>query len=54
MVKESAAKSTDMQAPEDVDTLCAKTIHAAEKWSKVADKLWEENPRSKITQPYRP
>lgn len=54
MVKESAAKSTDMQAPEDVDTLCAKTTPAAKKWSKVADKLWEENPKSKITQPYRP
>jgi len=42
MVKESGAKSTDMEAPEDVDTLCAKTRPAAEKWAVMADKLWEE------------
>lgn len=42
MVKESNAKSTDMQAPEDVDSLCAKTVSAAEKWAVVADQLWNE------------
>ena len=42
MVKESGAKSTDMEAPEDVDALCAKTRPAAEKWAVMADKLWEE------------
>ncbi len=42
MVKESGAKSTEMEAPEDVDTLCAKTIPAAEKWAPVADRLWAE------------
>ena len=43
MVKESGAKSTDMEAPEDVDSLCAKTKPAAEKWAGVADHLWEEH-----------
>jgi len=47
MVKESGAKSTDMEAPEDVDALCAKTIPAARAWSAVADRLWEENPKSR-------
>jgi len=43
MVKESGAKSTDMEAPEDVDVLCAKTAPAAKAWADVADRLWEEN-----------
>lgn len=42
MVKESGARSTDMEAPEDVDTLCAKTDCACEKWAKTADALWTE------------
>lgn len=46
MVKESDAKSTDMLAPENVDELCAKTVSAAEAWSKVADRLWADNPKS--------
>jgi len=49
MVKESGAKSTDMLAPEDVDELCAKTENAARAWAEVADKLWEENPKSRKT-----
>ncbi len=43
MVKESGAQSTDMKAPEDVETLCAKTAPAAEKWARVADTLWAEH-----------
>lgn len=43
MVKESGAKSTAMEAPEDVEALCAKTISAAEKWAEVADSIWKEN-----------
>jgi len=43
MVKESGAKSTAMEAPEDVEALCAKTISAAEKWAEVADSIWNEN-----------
>jgi len=46
MVKESGAKSTDMEAPEDVDVLCAKTAPAAKAWADVADRLWAENPKS--------
>jgi len=45
MVKESGAKSTDMEAPEDVDVLIKKTIPAAEAWAEVADRLWKENPK---------
>jgi len=47
MVKESGAKSTDMEAPEDVDVLCAKTTPAAKAWAEVADRLWAENPKSR-------
>lgn len=47
MVKESGAKSTDMEAPEDVDVLCAKTASAAKAWAEVADRLWAENPKSR-------
>jgi len=46
MVKESGAKSTEMEAPEDVDTLTAKTTPASRKWAKMADRLWAENPKS--------
>jgi MoaA/NifB/PqqE/SkfB family radical SAM enzyme len=42
MVKESGARSTDLEAPENVDDLCAKTAGAAENWAPAADKLWEE------------
>lgn len=48
MVKESGAKSTDMEAPEDVETLCAKTAPAAKAWASVADQLWAENPKSQM------
>ncbi|MCI1721720.1 MAG: radical SAM protein [Lachnospiraceae bacterium] len=40
MVDETGAKSTDMQSPEDVHDLTAKTEKAAEEWAKVADPLW--------------
>lgn len=43
MVKESAAKSTEMLAPEEVEDLCTKTAPAAAKWTPVAEKLWTEN-----------
>lgn len=49
MVKESGAKSTDMEAPEDVDVLCGKTEAAAKAWAEVSERLWEENPKSKKT-----
>jgi len=47
MVKKSGAKSTDMEAPEDVEELTAKTREAARKWAPVAEKI---RPRPKATQ----
>ncbi|HAV41812.1 MAG TPA: hypothetical protein DCW97_05315, partial [Acidobacteria bacterium] len=47
MVKESKAKSTDMEAPEDVEELTAKTREAARKWVPVAEKI---RPRPKAAQ----
>ncbi len=41
IVEQTGAVSTDMQAPEDVNDLIAKTLPAAEKWAPVADRLWE-------------
>lgn len=43
MVHTSGAHSTDMQQPEDVDSLCGKCKNAAEHWAPVADELWEES-----------
>jgi len=40
MVETTGAKSTDMQSPEDVNDLIAKTKDAADKWAPVADRLW--------------
>ncbi|HPZ65268.1 MAG TPA: radical SAM protein [Bacillota bacterium] len=45
MVKESGAHSTDLEAPEEVDSLCAKTVDAARRWAPTADRLWEERCR---------
>jgi len=42
MVEESGAHSTDMEAPEDVHKLCAKTREAAENWAPYADALWQK------------
>ncbi|MFU0826980.1 MAG: Radical SAM core domain-containing protein [Lachnoclostridium sp.] len=42
MVKDTGAKSTDYEAPEDEDTLCDRTTPYAERWAQQADKLWEE------------
>lgn len=43
MVHESNAKSTDMEAPEDVDELSKKTLEAAKAWAPTADRLWNES-----------
>lgn len=43
MVHESNAKSTDMEAPEDVDELSAKTLEVAKAWAPTAEKLWNES-----------
>ena len=42
MVEKSAAKSTDMQSPEDVHDLSAKCENAADNWEPTANKLWSE------------
>lgn len=43
MVKESGAKSTDLQSPEDVESLCGKCGDYSCKWSEKAQELWENN-----------
>ncbi|MGI6211737.1 MAG: radical SAM protein [Anaerovoracaceae bacterium] len=43
LVKESGAKSTDLQAPESAEHLCAKCQKYAEMWKPVADRIWEES-----------
>jgi MoaA/NifB/PqqE/SkfB family radical SAM enzyme len=50
MVEESRAKSTDLESPEDVRDLSAKTVDAANKWEPVADRLWEQSQAAKKEQ----
>jgi hypothetical protein len=47
MVKESGARSTDMEAPEAIDDLCAKTKEASEMWAAKSDPIWAEHQESK-------
>ena len=42
MVKETGAKSTDYESPEDVDTLCDRTTPYAENWKPQAEYLWNK------------
>lgn len=42
MVKETGAKSTDLQSPESVEDLCAKTQPYADAWKDTAEELWKE------------
>ncbi|MCR4615012.1 MAG: radical SAM protein [Clostridiales bacterium] len=44
IIKETGAKSTDLIAPEDVDTVCARCDRFAGEWAPQAEKLWQENP----------
>lgn len=46
MVKESGAKSTDLQSPESAEHLCAKCAEYAKHWQPIADRLWEESGRA--------
>lgn len=39
MVRESGAKSTDLQSPENVEDLFAKTVDVAKKWKDTADRM---------------
>lgn len=40
IVHASKAKSTDLESPEDVDTLTAKCKETAKNWKPIADKIW--------------
>ena len=40
LVAETGAKSTDLEAPESAEHLCAKCRQYADNWQPVADKLW--------------
>lgn len=42
MVKETRAKSTDLQSSETVEHLCGKCSEYAKEWAGVADKIWKE------------
>jgi len=54
IVGETGAKSTDLLAPEDVETLCGKCDAYAKAWDPVAQRIWDENPQPKPkTQYYR-
>lgn len=44
MVKKTGARSTDLEAPEDVDHLVAKTQEYAENWAPVASDMWDGSP----------
>ncbi len=43
MVLESGAKSTDLQSPENVEDLFAKTVDVARKWKVTADRMEKEH-----------
>lgn len=48
MVKETGAKSTDLQAPEAVEDLCDKCKQYASNWKPKADELWEFRQKEKV------
>ena len=43
LVKETGAKSTDLESPESAEHLCGKCVNYAVEWKAMADKLWSEN-----------
>lgn len=47
MVRESGARSTDLQSPESVEHLCGKCHEYAAQWADVADKMWQGEPHRK-------
>ena len=54
IIKKTGAKSTDLIATEDVDTLCRKCDEFAYEWKPVAEEIWANNPHPKTrTQYYR-
>ena len=50
MVKETGAKSTDYESPEEVDTLCDRTTPYAENWQPTAGRLWTESQAKRAAQ----
>ncbi len=42
LVRKTGAKSTDPEAPESAEHLCAKCVQYAQNWAPVAEKLWQE------------
>lgn len=48
MVKETGAKSTDLESLESAEHLCAKCEHYAEEWGECADKIWAEQNHKKL------
>lgn len=47
MVKETGAKSTDLQSPEDVEHLCGKCREYAKAWGDAADEIWKKEAHRK-------
>ena len=47
MVKETGAKSTDLESPESAEHLCSKCVPYANNWKQYADKIWSETPKIK-------
>ncbi len=43
IISETGAKSTDLEAPEDVETLCSRCDKFAAEWKPVAEELWKNN-----------
>ena len=49
LVKETGARSTDLEAPETAEHLCGKCVEYAREWAPMADKLWaESHPESHV------
>ena len=42
IVRESGARSTDLEAPESAEHLCAKCVEYVKNWAPVAEQLWQE------------
>ena len=54
LVKETGAKSTDLQSPESAEHLCHKCEEYARMWKPCAEKLWEEtNVKPKAYENYK-
>ena len=43
MVRQTGARSTDDESPEDVEVLCDRTVPYAAAWQPTADRLWAES-----------